>query len=444
MKIKNKILLLVSSVITVILIGILGFNHFTFEKYYLSVKKKNLLTVAEKLKNPNIYIDFAKVEEENNIKIFLTKHEFLDESNFPLNKTEINDILTKKSVIYKITNEEYSPDRKLLLVTKYDKELLLVMVASLTSVIEPVEAINRIYIRIILIALAFGYLLSLILSRILSEPIISMGNTAKKVADMDFSEKFNFSSNDEIGELGRNLNIMEMNLKRNFDILKKDIELEKENDKMRKEFISNISHELKTPIAIINNYAEGLKEGIADDEESRNFYLDTILEETANMNDFVNSLLFLSRSERNFLEFNLVNFDIREIIKSEIKRLNKIYPEKKFRLIFKGHRFFGDMDQFSMIIKNFLDNACKYSENDNIEITTSDNYFAIKNRSSIPEENLKNLWIPFYRADTARERKNGTGLGLAIVKDLLEKQKFVFGTYKEKEYIIFWLKGGDK
>lgn len=141
-----------------------------------------------------------------------------------------------------------------------------------------------------------------------------MGNTAKKVADMDFSEKFNFSSNDEIGELGRNLNIMEMNLKRNFDILKKDIELEKENDKMRKEFISNISHELKTPIAIINNYAEGLKEGIADDEESRNFYLDTILEETANMNDFVNSLLFLSRSERNFLEFNLVNFDIREII----------------------------------------------------------------------------------------------------------------------------------
>ena len=444
MKIKNKILLLVSSIITVILIGILGFNHFTFEKYYLNVKKKNLLKVAEKLKNPNIYIDFTKIEEENNIKIFLTKHEFLDESNFPLTKNEVNDIISKKSVIYKITNEEYSPDRKLLLVTKYDNELLLVMVASLSSVIEPVKAINGIYIRIILVALAFGYLFSLILSRVLSEPIISMGNTAKKVADMDFSEKFNFSANDEIGELGRNLNIMEMNLKRNFDILKKDIELEKENDKMRKEFISNISHELKTPIAIINNYAEGLKEGIADDQESRDFYLDTILEETANMNSFVNSLLFLSRSERNFLEFKLVNFDIRDIIKTELKRVNKIYPNKKFKVNFKGHRFYGDIENFSIIIKNFLDNACKYSEGEFIEIFTDNNYFAIKNKSSISEEHIKNLWIPFYRTDKARERKNGTGLGLAIVKELLEKQKFDFGVYKEKDDIVFWLKGVEK
>lgn len=445
MKIKNKILLLVSSIITVILIGILGFNHFTFEKYYLNVKKKNLLKVAEKLKNPNIYVDFTKIEEENNIKIFLTKHEFLDESNFPLTRSEVNDIITKKSVIYKVTNEEYSPDRKLLLVTKYDNELLLVMLASLTSVIEPVKAINGMYIRIILIALAFGYLLSLILSRVLSEPIISMGNTAKKVADMDFSEKFNFASNDEIGELGRNLNIMEMNLKRNFDILKKDIELEKENDKMRKEFISNISHELKTPIAIINNYAEGLKEGVANDEESRNFYLDTILEETTNMNNFVNSLLFLSRSERNFLEFKLVNFDIRDIIKSELNRVKKIYPTKKFKLDFKGHRFYGDVENFSIIVKNFLDNACKYSEGEFIEIFTDSNYFAIKNKSEISEEHIKNLWIPFYRTDKARERKNGTGLGLAIVKELLEKQKFDFGVYKENDNIVFWIKkGGEK
>lgn len=444
MKIKTKILVFTSLIITIVLVCILGFNQFVFEKYYLNVKKKNLLAVAEKLKNPNLYIDFTKIEEENNIKIFLTKHEFLDEYNFPLNKAEINDILVNKNIVYKITNEDYSPDRKLLLVTRYDKELLLVMVASLSSVIEPVEAINGIYVQIILIALVLGYFLSLLLSKILSNPIISMMNTAKKVAEMDFSEKFNFQSNDEIGELGKNLNIMEMNLKRNFDILKKDIELEKENEKMRKEFISNISHELKTPIAIINNYAEGLKEGIADDEESRNFYLDTILEETTNMNNFVNSLLFLSRSERNFLEFNLVSFDIREIVKVEVQRLQKIYSDKKFKITFKGHRFIGDKEKFSIIIKNFLENACKYSEDENIEIITDNNSFLIKNKTSLPEENIKNLWIPFYRADTARERKNGTGLGLAIVKDLLEKQNFDFGVYKEKNLITFWFKGGEK
>lgn len=443
MKIKTKILLFTSLIITIVLVSILFFNRFIFEKYYLNVKKKNLLTVAEKLVNPSIYLDFAKAEEENNIKIFLTKHKFLNEYNFPLNKREINDILVNKNVVYKITNEDFSPDRKLLLVTRYDKELLLVMVASLSSVIEPVETINGIYVQIILIALVLGYFLSLILSKILSNPIISMMNTAKKVAEMDFSENFNFQSNDEIGELGRNLNIMEMNLKRNFEILKKDIELEKENEKMRKEFISNVSHELKTPIAIINNYAEGLKEGIADDEESRNFYLDTILEETTNMNDFVNSLLFLSRSERNFLEFNITTFDIREIIKTEIQRLQKIYSNKKFKTTFKGHRFTGDKEKFSIIIKNFLENACKYSEDDDIVIFTDVNSFTIKNKSSLPEENIKNLWIPFYRADTARERKSGTGLGLAIVKNLLEKQKFDFGVYKEGESIIFWFKGGE-
>ncbi len=443
MKIKTKILLFTSLIITIVLVSILVFNQFIFEKYYLNVKKKKLLVVAEKIINPNIYIDFAKIEEENNVKIFLTKYEFLDEHNFPLNKKEINDILVNKNIVYKITNEDFSSDRKLLLVTRYDKELLLVMVASLSSVIEPVEAINGIYVQITLIALIFGCFLSLLLSKILSNPIISMMNTAKKVAEMDFSENFNFQSNDEIGELGKNLNIMEMNLKRNFDILKNNIELEKENEKMRKEFISNISHELKTPIAIINNYAEGLKEGVAVDEESRNFYLDTILEETTNMNNFVNSLLFLSRSERNFLEFNITTFDIREIIKVEIQRLQKIYSNKKFKTTFKGHRFTGDREKFSIIIKNFLENACKYSEDENISIITDTNSFIIKNKSSLPEENIKNLWIPFYRVDIARERKNGTGLGLAIVKDLLEKQNFDFGVYKEGGLIIFWFKGGE-
>ncbi|NME36160.1 MULTISPECIES: cell wall metabolism sensor histidine kinase WalK [Fusobacterium] len=444
MKIKTKILLLTSSIITVILVSILGFNQFAFEKYYLNIKKKKLISVVDFIKRPDFFVDFTKLEEENNIKIFLTKHEFLDETNFPLNKEEIKDIFENGSIIYKITNEKYSPDRKLLLVTKYDKELLLVMFSPLSTVIEPVEIINGIYIKLILFALAFGYLMSLLLTKILSNPIISMVNTAKKVAELDFSERFNFSGNDEIGELGRNLNIMEENLKKNFELLKKDIEIEKENEKTRKQFISNISHELKTPIAIINNYTEGLREGIADDEETRNFYLDTILEETENMSNLVNSLLFLSRSERNFLEFNPTTFDIKVIINSEIERLSKIYPDKIFKNNFKGHKFLGDSKTFSVIIKNLLENACKYSEDEFIYIFTDNNTFKISNKSSLDESLIDKIWIPFYRVDSARDRTSGTGLGLAIVKELLEKQNFKFGAFKEEDKIVFWIKGGEK
>lgn len=271
-----------------------------------------------------------------------------------------------------------------------------------------------------------------------------MSNTAKKVALMDFSENFNFKSHDEIGTLGKNLNIMENKLQENINLLKKDIQRQKETEKLRKEFISNISHELKTPLSIIQNYSEGLIENIAKTEKDKEEYLNSIIEETKIMNNFISSLLFLSRSERNYLTFKKEKFKMEEILNILLPKIKKLHPEINISLKLKNNLFHTDKEKMTIIIKNLLENACKYSQkNDFVKIFIENNYFEIKNPSDLPESDLENLWIPFYKTDKNRNRKNGTGLGLAIVKELLKKQNFDFGVYKKDGFIIFWFRNNE-
>jgi len=273
-----------------------------------------------------------------------------------------------------------------------------------------------------------------------------MGETAKRVAKLDFSKEFKSYSKDEIGVLGENLNIMSAQLKYSIDKLHEDIEKERQIDKMRKEFISSVSHELKTPIAIINNYCEGLKEGIADDKETADFYLDIIMEETENMNKLVQSLLFLSRAERGFITYHSERFNIKEIIENEVKRAENISSgNQKPVLNIKEEFFFGDKEQLTIVIKNLIENSFKYTESEGeIIITTENNRFSISNTSNLSEKDIENIWLPFYRTDKARDRKLGTGLGLAIVKEILQNHKLNFGAYKSQDKIIFWFEGGEE
>ena len=231
-----------------------------------------------------------------------------------------------------------------------------------------------------------------------------MGETAKRVAKLDFSQEFKSYSKDEIGVLGENLNIMSAQLKDSIDKLHEDIEKERKIDKMRKEFISSVSHELKTPIAIINNYCEGLKEGIASDRETAEFYLDVIMEETENMNKLVQSLLFLSRAERGFITFNSEKFNIEEIILNEVKRAENLNTgNKKITLKIKEKYLYGDKEQLSAVVKNLIENSFKYVEPDGeIIIKVENRRFSVGNTSHISEKEIENVWLPFYRTDKAR------------------------------------------
>ncbi len=445
--IRNKLFFLIASVITMIMFFMVAFNEVYFEKYFLKIKKNQLFYLANEIKDPRSLIDLSAIEEKNNIKIYIINERYLNDIDVSLSKEDMTELFENpKKFVFRLTDTSFSLDKELTIITSYNKNQLLIISIPFSSVKEPVNIITSFHLKIVLTALVLGYVLSIILSRIITASIIDMGETAKRVAKLDFSQEFKSYSKDEIGILGENLNIMSAQLKDSIEKLQEDIEKERKIDKMRKEFISSVSHELKTPIAIINNYCEGLKEGIADDKETADFYLDVIMEETENMNKLVQSLLFLSRAERGFITFNSERFNIKEIVENEVKRAENLNTEdKKVIVDIKDKFFVGDKEQLTAVIKNLVENSFKYVEPEGeIIIKSENNRFTIGNTSHISEKEIENIWLPFYRADKARDRKLGTGLGLAIVKEILESHKLKYGVYKEDDKIIFWFEGGEE
>lgn len=445
MSIRNKLFFLIASVITMIMFFMVAFNEVYFEKYFLKIKKNQIFALSNEIKDPRSVIDFSSIEEKNNVKIYIINERYLHDVDISLSREDINELFDNpKKFVFRLTDTSFSLDKELTIITSYSKNQLLVISTPFSSVKEPVNFITSFHLKIVITALFLGYVLSIILSRVITTSIITMGETAKRVAKLDFSQEFKSYSNDEIGVLGENLNIMSRQLKYSIDQLHEDIEKERKIDKLRKEFISNVSHELKTPIAIINNYCEGLKEGIADDKETSDFYLDVIMEETENMNKLVQSLLFLSRAERGYLSFTLEPFNIQEIIENEVKRAESSSGGKyKINICIENPIFCGDKEQLSTVIKNFVENSFKYTEPEGtISITVENNKFSITNTSNITEKEIESIWQPFYRADKARDRKLGTGLGLSIVKEILENHNLNFGVYKSENNITFWFEGG--
>ncbi len=445
MSILNKLFFLIASVITMIMFFMVAFNEVYFEKYFLKIKKNQIFALSNEIKDPRSVIDFSSIEEKNNVKIYIINERYLHDVDISLSREDINELFANpKKFVFRLTDTSFSLDKELTIITSYSKNQLLVISTPFSSVKEPVNIITSFHLKIVITALFLGYILSIILSRVITTSIITMGETAKRVAKLDFSQEFKSYSNDEIGVLGENLNIMSRQLKYSIDQLHEDIEKERKIDKLRKEFISNVSHELKTPIAIINNYCEGLKEGIADDKETSDFYLDIIMEETENMNKLVQSLLFLSRAERGYLSFTSEPFNIQEIIENEVKRAeNSSGGKYKINICIGNPIFCGDKEQLSTVIKNLVENSFKYTEPEGtISITVENNKFSITNTSNITEKEIESIWQPFYRADKARDRKLGTGLGLSIVKEILENHNLNFGVYKSENNITFWFEGG--
>ena len=446
MSIRNKLFFLIASVITMIMFFMVAFNEVYFEKYFLKIKKNQLYLLSNEIKDPRSTIDFSAVEEKNNVKIYIINERYLHDVDISLSKEDIGELFNdNKKFIFRLTDTSFSLDKELTIVTSYTKNQLLVISTPFSSVKEPVTIITSFHLKIVLTALVLGYILSIIISRVITTSIINMAETAKRVAALDFSRDFKAYSNDEIGVLGENLNRMSRQLKYSIEQLQEDIEKERKIDKMRKEFISNVSHELKTPIAIINNYCEGLKEGIADDKETSDFYLNIIMEETENMNKLVQSLLFLSRAERGYLSYNSEMFNIQEIIQTEVKRAEQSMTDDKYNLDIEIYNpmFYGDKEKLTTVIKNLIENSFKYVEPEgDITIKVKDNKFSIENTSNISEKELHSIWQPFYRADKARDRKLGTGLGLAIVKEILENHNLKYGVYKIENSVVFWFEGG--
>ena len=306
--------------------------------------------------------------------------------------------------------------------------------------------------------LAVGIIAAFVVSTYITRPIKQLSNIAEKMSEMDFDARYEGSDKGEIGLLGKSMNNMSEKLEQNIAELKKaNLELKKDIDKkekleiMRTDFLSNVSHELKTPIALIQGYAEGLKEGITDDPESMEFYCDVIMDEANKMNTMVKRLLTLNQIEFGNDEPEMERFDINELIAS-VADANAIRAgQKNMSIVFDNrneHNYvWADEYKTEEVLTNYISNALNHCDGKRaIEVRTekSENGGTItvtvyNSGKNIADEDLERIWEKFYKTDKARTREyGGNGIGLSIVKAIMEGMNQQYGVQNFDNGVEFW------
>lgn len=304
-----------------------------------------------------------------------------------------------------------------------------------------------------------GIILSIIiiwwLAKKFTDPILELTNLSKRMADLDFDAKYTSGGINEIGQLGDHFNKMAGTLEDTISELKtannelqKDIEKKTQIDEMRKEFLANVSHELKTPIALIQGYAEGLKECINDDAQSRDFYCEVIMDEASKMNQMVKKLLTLNQLEFGNDTVNLDRFDIINLIKEVIQSTNILAQQKHAKIIFRETKpvyVWADEYKVEEVVTNYISNALNHVDDDRvIEVKVQKQgkkvHVSVFNTGTpIPDEDLDKIWIKFYKVDKARTREyGGNGIGLSIVKAIMDSFHQDFGVVNYDNGVEFW------
>ena len=275
------------------------------------------------------------------------------------------------------------------------------------------------------------------------------------MAHLDFNAKYQGKEKNEIGLLGSNINQMSESLERTVSELKtannelqKDIERKEQIDVMRKEFLANVSHELKTPIALIQGYAEGLKEGISDDAESREFYCEVIMDEAGKMNAMVQKLLTLNQLEFGNDKVSMERFDIVTMIRTYLQSAEILTRQDGITVKMEQTEpvyVWGDEFKTEEVFMNYFTNAVHYCQGEKmihvtVEKTEDKVRVGVFNTGEpIPEESLSHLWEKFYKVDKARTREyGGSGVGLSIVKAIIESMNQEYGVQNFSDGVLFW------
>jgi len=304
---------------------------------------------------------------------------------------------------------------------------------NLQSLEEPMIVLSDYYKYIFIIVIVLVIIFSIIFSSWITSPIIRMSKVANNMANMNFEEKVSYKSKDEIGSLAENLNLLSDNLNTTIiklnsanEKLKGDIEKEKQRERERKEFVANVSHELKTPLGIIKSYSEAIRDGFR--KQNHPHYLDVIIKEVDQMNKLVLSMLELSSIEDMSRKLRLTPVNMKELIQNQVNYLNMSVSKKFVSFDIKGDfvEVLADQNKIHQVILNILSNAVKYCNEYSViqvssEIKEEKCLFKFTNKCSpLSKEELKNIWNRFYKGDKSHNRAvGGTGLGLAIVKHVV-------------------------
>lgn len=307
------------------------------------------------------------------------------------------------------------------------------------------------------VALLAAIVLSFFLTKRITKPVVELNEITRRMKNLDFSSRYEGEADDEIGELGQNFNdlaetlgitIGELNQANNQ--LREDIEREKAIEEARKNFISNVSHELKTPISLIRGYAEGIRDQVIEPQDFEE-YLSVIIEESEHMASMVRELLTLSKLESHHIPTYFEEVDVSEVINRVIEMFSFEMQKEEIRLAYQpvnpSPKLICDQNMLETILTNFVSNALDHAEGEKIiEIRTVEDAENIEihvynTGKTILNEDQGKIWDSFYKIDKARTRAyGGTGLGLAIVKNMAEIHKGAYGVTNHKDGVDFYIR----
>ncbi len=336
-----------------------------------------------------------------------------------------------------------------------DDRTIFIMSIPLASIRESVQLSNRFLVYVGAAAMVLGSGVMYLAMKMVTSPILQLANISEKMSSLDFEAKYQGDAQDEIGILGKSMNALSDKLKETIGELKsannelqKDIQEKIQIDEMRQEFIANVSHELKTPIALIQGYAEGLTEGLAEEKESRDYYCEVIMDEANKMNKMVRQLLTLSALESGNDHASMERFDLTELIGGVLSSARILIEQKGASLEFAcGHPVYVWADEFKIeeVVTNYVSNALNHLAGERkIEIRVEELEetvrVTVKNTGEpIPEEDLPNIWTKFYKVDKARTRAyGGSGIGLSIVKAVMDSHNKECGVDNVEDGVEFW------
>lgn len=323
------------------------------------------------------------------------------------------------------------------------------------SIKESARLANTFFLIVGIVMAVFWGIIAWCAVRRFTRPIQELTQLSERMSNLDFEARYESGGNDEIGVLGHNFNRMSEQLEKTISELKsanlqleKDIRKKEEIDEMRKEFLSNVSHELKTPIALIQGYAEGLIDNVNDDPESRSFYAEVIADEAKKMNVMVQKLISLNRLEFSNDPVEMECFDLTALIKGVLQSSRLVIEQKGVKVkLHQTEPLFVWGDEFSVeeVITNYISNALNHIEGDMILdircrvengiVRTS----VFNTGQQIPKEDLDKIWIKFYKVDKARTREyGGSGIGLSIVKAIMDSMQQQCGAENYTNGVEFW------
>lgn len=460
---RAKVFLEIGAIIAVCLVGISIANSQLLESVYIWNVERSLTTMAQNAEDAedDYFSLLSEYENKQGVSIDLYDKEdnYLYEGtgNF-ISSNKLNIISRTQNEdgsYFNVVAEEGGTTQYIVFGKDFENGYHIEITAQKDPIQENANLATRVTTTITILALVLALVFISAYSKHFTKPLIQMSEVANKIANLDFSAKCEINRGDEIGALAENINVVSdslntalSELREKNEQLMEDIEKERRIEQMRADFISAASHELKTPIAIIRGYAEGLKMNVSEENESASEYCDIIMRESDRMNVLVLNMLEQSLYSSGVKKPDMVEFNVSSFIEDLLKTVAPIFEEKGVTANYiktENLTAFADKTQMTTVLSNIVLNACSHASDEKlIEITIekADNKIKVNvfnTGSRVEDKDKYGIFTSFYRADKAHSRAEGRfGLGLAIVKSITENHNCECGFENKENGVTFW------